>query len=176
LGRRRHLRAIFWSSNAKGDIWKIHLGRRIELDEDDLDGSIFIEGLLEDLLLYPPLWSSVNKYRNEAWETVEESPGIWITRLMSARIMGDSDGELENNDEERPSELWDTIEIYEKLLDTPRTPDTGPVITLDEYELSDEEEEATRTDVDMVDDSGEAWKAGCCMGLRIGGRPCRCIG
>jgi hypothetical protein len=74
---------------------------------------------------------------------------------------GDSDGELENIDEERPSELWDTIEIYEKLLDTPRTPDTGPVITLDEYELSDEEEEAHEdSDVDKVDDSGEAWKAG----------------
>jgi len=120
----------------KGDFWKIALGRRIELDEDDLDGSMFIEGLLEDMLLYPPAWSTMNKYRNEGWETVEESPGIWITRLISARIMGDTDGESENSDaeefEERSPELWDTIDIYEHLLDSPPTPDTGPVITLDE--------------------------------------------
>jgi hypothetical protein len=58
---------------------------------------------------------------------------------------GDSDGELENIDEERPSELWDTIEIYEKHLDTPCTPDTGPVITLDEYELSMKKRRLRRT-------------------------------
>ena len=149
----------------KGDFWKIHLGRRIELDEDDLDGSIFIEGLLEDVLLYPPHWSTMKKYRNEVWETVEESPGIWITRLMSARIMDDSDGESEKSDaedfEERPSELWDTGEIYEKLLDDPPSPDIGPIITSDEYELSEEEEEAEEgSDVEMMEDSGETWKAG----------------
>ena len=149
----------------KGDFWKIHLGRRIELDEDDLDGSMFIEGLLEDVLLYPPQWSTVKRYRNEVWETVEESHGIWITRLMSAKIIGESDGESENSDaedfEKRPSELWATNEIYEKLLDAPPTSDTGPVITLDEYELSDEEEEAEEgSDVEMTDDSGETWKAG----------------
>ena len=100
----------------KGDFWKIHLGRRIDLDEDDLDGSMFIGGFLEDVLFYPPKWPTVNKCRNEAWETVEESLGTWITRLMSARIMGDSDGESENSSdaedfEVRPSELWNTNDI-----------------------------------------------------------------
>jgi hypothetical protein len=150
----------------KGDFWKIALGRRIELDEDDLDGSMFIEGLLEDVLMYPHLWSTMKLYRNEGWETVEESPDIWITRLISARIMGDSDGESENSDaegfEDRAPELWNTADMYEQLLDAPPTPDTGPVITLDEYELSDEEEEESGegSDVEMMDDSGEAWKAG----------------
>ena len=153
----------------KGDFWKIHLGRRIDLDEDDLDGSMFIGGFLEDVLFYPPKWPTVNKCRNEAWETVEESLGTWITRLMSARIMGDSDGESVNSSdaedfEVRPSELWNTNLIYEKLLDAPPTPDTGPVITLDEYELSDEEEKEEEadenSDVEMMDDSGEAYKAG----------------
>ena len=149
----------------EGDFWKIHLGRRIELDEDDMNGSMFIEGLLEDVLLYPHHWHSVEKYRNEAWETVEESPGIWITRLMTARIMGESDGESENSDpedrEDRPSELWDLGDIYEELLDAPPTPNNGPVITLDEYELSDgEEEEAEDSDFEVMDDLGAAWKAG----------------
>jgi hypothetical protein len=151
----------------KGDFWKIHLGRCIELDEDDLDGSMFIEGLLEEVLLYPPQCSTMKEYRHEAWETVEESPGIWITRLMSARIVGGSDSESEDFDaedvEKRPSELWNPRDIYEKLLDAPPSPDTGPVITLDEYELSDKEEEAVNeegSDVEMMDDSGEAWKAG----------------
>ena len=35
----------------KGDFWKIHLGRRIDLDEDDLDGLMFIEGLLGCVIL-----------------------------------------------------------------------------------------------------------------------------
>lgn len=107
----------------KGDFWKIALGRHIELDEDDLDGSMFIEGLLEDILLYPPEWSTMKEYRNEGWETIEESPGIWITRLISARIMGDSDSESENRNaeelEKRPPELWDSIIMYEQLLPHP---------------------------------------------------------
>lgn len=37
----------------EGDFWKIHLGRRIVLDEDDHDGSKFIEGILEDALVFP---------------------------------------------------------------------------------------------------------------------------
>jgi len=150
----------------KGDFWKIHLGRRIELDEDDLDGSMFIEGLLEDVLLYPHHWTSMRKYRKESWETVEESPGIWITRLMSARIMGDSDTEFESEYEssdaeefdELPDELLEPGERYEQLLDASPTPDTGPVITLDEYDSGDDSEEGS--DVEMTDDSGEAWKAG----------------
>ena len=155
----------------KGDFWKIHLGRRVELDEDDLDGSMFIEGLLEDVLLYPHQWYTMEKYRKEAWETVEESFGIWITRMISARAMADSDNESEteygSSDaeelEELPSELLNGEERYERLLDAGPTPDTGPVITLDEYELSDEEEEEESedgSDVEMMDDSGEAWKAG----------------
>jgi hypothetical protein len=147
----------------KGDFWKIHLGRRIELDEDDLDGSMFIEGLLEDVLLYPPRWCTVNKRRKEVWETVEETPGIWVTRLMTSRIIADSDGESETSDaegfEELPSELWAPGDMYEQALDATPAPVTGPVITSDEYELSGEEVDEG-SDVEMMDDSGWAWKAG----------------
>jgi hypothetical protein len=66
----------------KGDFWKIHLGRRIELDEDDLDGSQFLEDLLEDAVLFP-LRSDLSNRTHERWETVEERPGIWVTRPMA---------------------------------------------------------------------------------------------
>lgn len=55
-----------------GDFWKIHLGRRITLDEGDLDGSLFVENLLEDAVLF-----------RARWETKEETPGIWVTRLTA---------------------------------------------------------------------------------------------
>lgn len=146
-----------------GDFWKIHLGRRIELDEDDLDGSMFIEGLLEDVLFYPSYSSTVERQHKEAWETVKESPGIWVTRLMVSRKMADSDSENESTDtdeyEELPSELWRPQDMYEKALDAPPAPTTGPIVTSDEYELSGAEE-AEVSDIEMMDDSGWTWKAG----------------
>jgi hypothetical protein len=58
-----------------GHKWRIHLGRKIMLDEDDLDGSDFVEGLLEDALLFPVDFAR--------WETVQEVPGIWTTRMKA---------------------------------------------------------------------------------------------
>ncbi|KDR78012.1 hypothetical protein GALMADRAFT_244983 [Galerina marginata CBS 339.88] len=75
-----------------GDLWKIHLGRRIALDEGDEDGSEFIEGLLEDVLLYP-YRSAFSKKKYEKWETVEESPGIWVTRLQDSKGANDDDND-----------------------------------------------------------------------------------
>jgi hypothetical protein len=145
-----------------GDFWKIHIGRRIELDEEDLDGSMFIEGLLEDVLLYPFRWSTTNELRNGGWETVEESPGIWITRLMTLRNMAESDGESEASDAEGSDELfpefWNECPMREQVIDSPPVPNTGPVITSDEYELSSAESEGG-SDVQMMDDSGSAWIA-----------------
>ncbi|KAF5329508.1 hypothetical protein D9619_009326 [Psilocybe cf. subviscida] len=63
-----------------GDFWKIHLGRRIQLDEEDLYGSMLIEDLSEQALMYPmPSWTCNRTW--EEWDTIEESPGIWLTRL-----------------------------------------------------------------------------------------------
>ena len=56
------------------DFWKIYLGRRIELAEEDKDGSEFINDLLEEVLLSPS-----NLDVPDGWETVEEQPGIWAT-------------------------------------------------------------------------------------------------
>lgn len=56
----------------EGDQWLIYLGRRIELDEEDVDGTDFIEGLLEDGALFAPDPCK--------WSTVKEGPNLWVTR------------------------------------------------------------------------------------------------
>ncbi|RXW13134.1 hypothetical protein EST38_g12720 [Candolleomyces aberdarensis] len=56
----------------EGDEWKIYLGRRIELEEEDVDGEGFIEGLLEDGVLFAP--------EESRWTTVKEGPNLWVTR------------------------------------------------------------------------------------------------
>lgn len=63
----------------EGDRWKIYLGRRIQPEQTDRDGSEFIESLLEEVLLYP-LHTRKEPHRSEKWITVKESPGIWATR------------------------------------------------------------------------------------------------
>ena len=82
----------------KGDFWKIHLGRQIELDEDDFDGSQFLEGLLEDVLLFP-MASYVGDRAEGRWETVEESPGIWVTRPKVDMDAAESDEDSGNSSE-----------------------------------------------------------------------------
>jgi hypothetical protein len=87
------------SEMEKGDNWKIHLGRRVVLDEDDFDGGQFMEEFLEEVLLFP------NKLALDGeWETVLESPGIWVTRPRTEIVeprdvdsdgFTDSDGDLD---------------------------------------------------------------------------------
>ncbi|KAJ6575158.1 hypothetical protein B0H19DRAFT_1254758 [Mycena capillaripes] len=81
-----------------GDFWKIMLGRRINLDEEDLDGSQFIEALLEDTIVFPliPLC-------NLKWETVEETPGIWVTRIMDVTPQSPASA---SGDESNESTVW----------------------------------------------------------------------
>jgi hypothetical protein len=61
-----------WASPVmqQGDFWKIMLGRTIVLGADDLDGSVWLDEFLEDVLMFP----------DGMWETIEESPGVWVTR------------------------------------------------------------------------------------------------
>lgn len=90
------------SAMQEGDFWKIHLGRRIELDDDDLDGSQFLEDLLEDALLFP-LRSDLSNRTHERWETVEETPGIWVTRPMASlevEVEDDSDDMDDNSSDD----------------------------------------------------------------------------
>ncbi|KAI0314584.1 hypothetical protein OF83DRAFT_437264 [Amylostereum chailletii] len=59
------------------DRWKICLGRVLILDENDLDGSRFLEELLEEACVFPLVLGDQGAGR---WETVLEQPGVWITR------------------------------------------------------------------------------------------------
>ncbi|RDB18226.1 hypothetical protein Hypma_000466 [Hypsizygus marmoreus] len=120
----------------KGDFWKIQLGRRFNVDEDDLDGSIFIEGLLEDALLFPA---------KQAWETVEEYPGIWLTRLIPMQDVDDNDKGSDSDSASDSSMYDDKFDddraCHDRALANP-PPVDGPILLSPGYETSDEEEEA----------------------------------
>jgi len=158
------------------DKWKIHLGRCIKLDRDDPHGSIFIEGLLEDAILFP-LRSEKSGRKFERWETVKEGPGVWVTRLMENRdeAMDDkaddeSDARDLNLEYDRLLQKWD-----EELENSERV-DNGPVGLVDacgsrgfmfvdpdeEDEYEDEEESGNSShndsDEDMLFDSEAAEK------------------
>jgi len=165
----------------QGDHWKIHLGRRVALDNDDVDGSCFIEGLLEDALLFP--YRDPQSARHfEMWETTEESPGIWVTRLKSHKeddeddLECDDEDDLECDDEDDlecdkddsnetdpESDEEDNLNVFEAtynrideaLVNPPA--DDGP-IRLDEYSFS--EDDISEDDDYEMQDPGLAWHAG----------------
>jgi hypothetical protein len=147
----------------KGDFWKIYLGRRVVLDEQDVDGSAFIEGLLEDVLMFSS---------SEGWETVEETPGIWVTRPIA---LGDPDQpilESESDDDSDGDFDYDMEDADDtRVSPIPEPTNSGPVICIDRYDTLDDEEigndEAGGVpdikivgDVAMVDDPGFTWTAG----------------
>ena len=110
-----------------GDFWKIYLGRRIELEEDDNDGSEFINDLLEEVLLFP-----LSLRVPERWETVEERPGIWATRPLVHR-----------NAEEEEDE-WDIKSVnsweegYAKQENIGNKFNIGPVKHYEDYDTVDD--------------------------------------
>ncbi|EJD32548.1 hypothetical protein AURDEDRAFT_178364 [Auricularia subglabra TFB-10046 SS5] len=69
-----------WAGPAirRGDLWKIALGRRLTLEEYDIDGYDFVTELLEDCL--HPAGLTVMY-----WETVQERRGVWMTRPKRLR-------------------------------------------------------------------------------------------
>lgn len=136
-----------------GHKWRIHLGRKIMLDEDDLDGSEFVEGLLEDALLFPVDFAR--------WETMQEVTGIWTTR------MGKGDAErlkepltFEEEDEEGAEGVEGVGEEGEG--DREGEQDTErPIVDLEYYEAtdveSDDSEEFEDETLAMVLDVDSGW-------------------
>ncbi|KAF8055200.1 hypothetical protein FPV67DRAFT_1436584, partial [Lyophyllum atratum] len=126
----------------KGHFWKIQLGRRFYLDDDDLDGASFVEGIIEEGILYPGTGKSGK------WETVLDAPGIWVTRMAAW------DGMDEDEDEDG---------AYDDRLEVPFV-DDGPVLTCPGYETVDdsdsesemvvEGDDSASNDVDMDEDTG----------------------
>ncbi|KAF8216150.1 hypothetical protein K438DRAFT_1800139 [Mycena galopus ATCC 62051] len=130
-----------------GDFWKIMLGRRIQLDEDDPDGSLFIEAVLEDALLFP-------LFEGQKWETVEDgaSPGIWITRpvdavLPAVSVSGSASGSSESSDSD--SDTWGAKEVDNRLEPGYVAPSLP--VQNQNYETSDAESDGDM-DIDMTMD------------------------
>jgi len=137
------------------DFWKIHLGRRVTLDQDDEDGSAFIDGLLEDALFFP-FRKPTSERTFEKWETVEDTPGIWVTRLKANR---DAFEETMDRNEFDSDTDWDEYsDIYESddtPLETPHIGDTGP-IRADKYTLSgSEDEEGEESEDETIDEEDD---------------------
>ncbi|KAF8322301.1 hypothetical protein DL93DRAFT_2223884 [Clavulina sp. PMI_390] len=82
---------------AEGDTWKIALGRQIVRNYDDLDGSIFMEDLLDEIL---------ECSRPNEWETVKEGDDCWITRpIQHAMDLGANDPENTSDYDSLESDL-----------------------------------------------------------------------
>lgn len=141
----------------KGDFWKIHLGRRVSLDQDDEDGSAFIDGLLEDALLFP-YRGPTSERTFEKWETVEDTPGIWVTRPKANRdateeSKDENDSDSDNKDHE--NDLEHLHQSEDTALENPPTKDTGP-IRADNYTFSGSEDEEDEEDEDeTLDDEDD---------------------
>ncbi|KAJ7783830.1 hypothetical protein DFH07DRAFT_206331 [Mycena maculata] len=134
-----------------GDFRKIMLGRRVELGDDDPDDSEFVEALLEDAIVFP-LTSTCK------WETVEESPGIWVTRAVGIALRsssGDSGNESDTSTATE-NELFGEWERARGLQDEAMEPDyVAPLLPVaaQHYESSDAESDS-EPDRDMaVDES-----------------------
>ncbi|KAJ6604695.1 hypothetical protein DFH09DRAFT_1123524 [Mycena vulgaris] len=133
----------------RGDFWKIMLGRRIQLDEDDPDGSAFMEALLEDAVIFP-LVSTCK------WETIEESPGIWVTRVIGITPRGAGDSSDDSGDSMASIESEDAweqaqreFELEDEALEAGYVVPSLPV-NADHYEASDAEVDS-ESDVDMAE-------------------------
>lgn len=100
-----------------GEKWKIHLGRRIYLHQNDPDGSIFMEEFLEEVMR--PL-------REDQWETIKEGD-TWVTRPVAAAIAVDVNGE--NNGPDYPGRK-DWV-----------PPEEQPLLITDDYESDEIDDE-----------------------------------
>ncbi|KAF5329571.1 hypothetical protein D9619_009340 [Psilocybe cf. subviscida] len=114
----------------QGHFWKIHLGRRIRLEEDDIDGSVFIESLLEDAVVFPMRVEGCSK-THEQWETKQETRGVWVTRLKAHIEDPEEDDRCDASDSDRDSECGEDVHIAaDAALEQPSY---GGAITLNEY-------------------------------------------
>ena len=79
-----------------GHKWRIHLGRCLQLEPDDLDGSIFIEDLLEEITVAPRWWETLC--------TTESDETLWVTKPSTDLNLKSTTSD--SNDEEYDIEAW----------------------------------------------------------------------
>ncbi|KAG7095749.1 hypothetical protein E1B28_006459 [Marasmius oreades] len=96
--------------------WKIVLGRELRLDSDDEDGSRYIDGFLEDCLLFPA--------NARHWETIQKEPGHWITRPMEDnRVAMDGTGNSSDCSSEQDA---DQEELARRDYESDNSGDSDP--------------------------------------------------
>lgn len=126
----------------EGEYWRVHLGRRIYLHHSDLDGSLFIEELLEEIMHTP---------RPDRWETVKEDQ-TWITRPVLAAATLDangddndleytSDGDLDLSDDEGAG-LDDGVFGEDVKYDEAEAAEPDPLLVEDDYESDETDDES----------------------------------
>lgn len=113
----------------KGDFWKIYLGRSIDLDFEDIDGSEFMNDLLEEVLMYPL------SFTERRWDTVEESPGIWATRPVNLSNNVKQDSE-DSGDDAVSVKSWTSA--YARGENMKNKLNRGPVRRYEEYDTADD--------------------------------------
>ncbi|THU81364.1 hypothetical protein K435DRAFT_785043 [Dendrothele bispora CBS 962.96] len=143
------------------DTWMLYLGRRVTPDEDDLDGSDFIIGLLEDALLFEHCHYSIG---HTQWTTVRPKgkTNLWITYPTQKHVCyiyevsdtsddsGDDSGDCPDSEApEAEMEAW----YNHKALVKPFV-EFGPTIHRDEYEMTDVED--LESDDDGDSDAADA--------------------
>ncbi|KAH6876494.1 hypothetical protein BKA70DRAFT_1448775 [Coprinopsis sp. MPI-PUGE-AT-0042] len=139
-----------------GDIWKIYLGNRVGLDPEDHDGSEFMEGLLEDAILFQQ-----DSFR---WETTKTGDGVWEMkpckefRKVWSDTDPDSDGENiegwqeedeadggewnSDSDDIGPSKYWES----EGCLNDPASEEA--IVVNRYYDTDDDHEKENEAEVD----------------------------
>lgn len=123
-----------------GEFWKIHLGRRIYLDRSDVDGSVFIEELLDDIMHTP---------RPDRWETVQKGD-TWITRPVAAAIKLDANGDDNDMDSDGRRVRSDSEEEYDsEFVKRAVAASWNPLLLQDDYENDEIEDEDAAEDMEQ---------------------------
>ena len=99
-GANEDLMEEFGGEAMEGCRWKIYLGRRVQLEEEDLDGTMCLEGLLEDALYFCPPTDRWITMRSKKYEDV------WVTMPPMWLVQGEED-ETEDVKDERAFKLDD---------------------------------------------------------------------
>lgn len=140
-----------------GEEWKIHLGRRVVLNHDDLDGSMFMEDLVDEI---------IHSTKRDIWETVKED-GIWVTRPICFDGDDDDDDDAgDDSEDDSDSSSSDDSSHYQedRIYDDAQEALKNPLRLNDDYESSDssvinddsdEEEDELATSSDSEPDWSE---------------------
>ncbi|KAK4705562.1 hypothetical protein P7C70_g643, partial [Phenoliferia sp. Uapishka_3] len=131
----------------EGDTWKISLGRRLTLAEDDVDGSAFVDTMLDDVYYSSSQYSRKRWAGQVVWETTRvgihidlPGPSVWQTK---PQLVEESDDPSEDEFEAgnwSPTHRWE--ERHRRI--------PGPIAPMEPHEDMSEESEASVSDYEKL--------------------------